>query len=269
MSTLLFKDHREYVRFELKMRQARRPAYSMRALARDLRMSPSSLCDFFAGRVGLSRDRARAVGDHFSWPEMVREHFWDLMQAKYAKLPETRKKAKFRAATRTRETSISVPLDSFKVISEWYHLVILEIHLILKGQVDAKAVANRLGLTPAVVRDATERLVRVGLLKESGGLLLPAETDTWIGDEAPSSCVRNYHAQVLGLAMKAVENVAMNERESLSLMFSIRREDFAKFHQEMREALMGVVHRFAQNEQPDQVQCLSLHTFPIWNQEIK
>jgi uncharacterized protein (TIGR02147 family) len=229
MNTLLFKDHREYVRFELKLRQERRPAYSMRALARDLRMSPSSLCDFLAGRVGLSRERSKVVGDHFAWPEPVREHFWDLMQAKYAKLPEARKKAKFRAATRTREASVSVPLDSFKVISEWYHLVILEIHSILGGHVDPKAVSARLNISAATVRDATDRLVRTGLLKENTeGLLLPAETDTWIGDEAPSACVRSYHAQVLGLAMKAIENVAMDERESLSLMFFHRQKRFSQ-----------------------------------------
>jgi uncharacterized protein (TIGR02147 family) len=267
MSSLILKDARDYIRLELEVRQQRRPSYSLRAFARDLRMSPSSLSDFLTGRVGMSHTRAQFMASHFQWTELTQEHFWDLVQTKFGKSIEARKNARLRVASRLKESSISVSVDAFKAISDWYHLVLIEIFQIQGERADLKQIAKQLDLTPAVLREACDRLERLGLLRKTANGFEPVESETWIGDEAPSEAVRSYHGQILQLAARSVEKFKMEERESLSLAFSVDRDDFPKLQKELRSSIMRVLQKYAQKTPANQVQCLSLQMFPVWREE--
>src|SRR5262245_32015851 len=91
-------DPRQYLKSELELRQQRRPQYSLRAFARDLNMSPSTLSDFFHGKLGLSRERVRHVGEKLRLSEAQQEHLNDLLESRFARKNEDRKAAKWRVA---------------------------------------------------------------------------------------------------------------------------------------------------------------------------
>lgn len=264
MNSLILQDARDYIRLELELRQRRRTSYSLRAFARDLKMSPSFLSDFLSGRVGMSHARVEWIAGRLGWSETAADHFWDLLQTKFAKTVAARKNARLKAASRLKQVSVNVSIDAFKAISDWYHLVLLEIYQIKGEKADAKQIARKLGLCAATVREASERLERLGLVRRTAHGYVPVESETWIGDDLPSEAVRIYHVQVLNRAIEAVDKVRMEERESLSLVFSIDRSEFEKMHKELRSAVMRVVQKYAQQTPADQVQCLALHTFPVW-----
>ena len=76
------RDPRQYLKAELELRQQRRPQYSLRAFARDLNMSPSTLSDFFHGKLGLSKDRVRHIGTKLNLTDMQQSHFNDLLEVR-------------------------------------------------------------------------------------------------------------------------------------------------------------------------------------------
>ena len=51
-------DYREFLRRELTRRVQRNPAYSLRAFARDIRVSPSTLSEALRGRFDFSAPQA-------------------------------------------------------------------------------------------------------------------------------------------------------------------------------------------------------------------
>ncbi len=263
MAELLLKDPREYLKFEHEMRRARRPSYSMRAFARDLEVSPSSLNDFLKGRVGMSNDRIERIAAVLRWSEKRKDHFQDLIAAKYEKDVGAKLSAQTRIRSRLKDGTFGLSVDAFRAISEWHHLVILEI-CECKDGMDAAAIAKELSLAPATVQQAVKRLIGLGLLQKSTNGLKPVESASHFGDDAPSDAIVSFHCQVIQLAQKALQEKPASEREALSVMFSLNREDLEKMNAEIKKSVMSIINRYAQHAPKDHIHTIALQSFPIW-----
>lgn len=266
MAELLFKDPREYIRFEFELRKARRPAYSMRAFARDLAVSPSSLNDFIKGRVGMSQDRIESLSQTLKWSEKRKEHFIDLVLAQFDKDDGVRRSSLMKVRSRLKEGSHGLSLDAFKVISDWYHLVIRELCDVQDGMTVQK-ISEDLQLAPSVCRSAVQRLMKLKLLHETVQGLKPTDSSSHFGDEAPSGAILEFHAQVLDLAQKALRDVSFDKRESHSLVFSIREQDREKMHQDLKNAILRIANKYAYAENRDAIEILTLQVFPVWSRK--
>ena len=131
MSELYFRDPKDYINLEYELRRNRRPAYSMRAFARDLEFSPSSLNDFLKGRVGMSEKRAEQLSKKLNWNMERYEHFLDLISSRFDKDTAKRQTASMKIKKRMKDKNSYFDGERFRMISTWYHLVIIEMcHLL-------------------------------------------------------------------------------------------------------------------------------------------
>lgn len=267
MGEIYFDKPTDYLNFEFRLRKHRRPAYSLRAFARDLDMSPSNLCDFLKGRYGISQDRATSIGRILKWSPERREHFCDLITATYSAQSPAKKKAKFRIQTRVKDAKAKTSLDQFRVVSDWQHMALLVFVQMESAPVMTEDLAQRLSLTPTETRKHLERLERVGLVQSQMGRWKTADTAYRVGDESPSEAIRTFHQQVLQLAAQSIDQVPMPERANLSLMFSIQKEKFPLLEQELREVILKTLSHYVQPEPHDSVQALTFHMFPVWSKE--
>jgi uncharacterized protein (TIGR02147 family) len=265
MAELLFRDPREYLRFEHELRRARRPAYSMRAFARDLEVSPSGLNDFLKGRVGMSPGRVEKIAQILRWSPTRKEHFLDLIYSKHGQDPAVRQASQMRIKARLKEGSSGLDLDAFKAISEWHHLVIREL-CELKDNLQIKEIAHELEISPQLAAKAVKRLLRLKLLKETSKGFKPTEANCHFGDEIPSEAIREFHSQILDLAQRALKEKSMNERESHSLIFSIRKEDLSSLRSDLKKAILQIANKYAHSENRSAIQALSLQVFPVWTE---
>ncbi len=263
MKELIFKDSREYLQFEFEVRKARRPAYSMRAFARDLHISPSSLNDFMKGRIGMSNARVQQIADALKWSPLRTQHFSDLISSKFENDKSVRAASMSRAKSRLRESAASHSLDAFKLISEWYYLVILEM-CNLQDHLQASQVSRNLKLSLATVNSAFRLLQKLGLLQEGPKGPKPVEESNFFDSDIPSESIRAGHAQMLNLAQAALETVSMNQRQSHSLVFSMNEGEVSKMHDEITKAVMNIVNRYALSSELNTIRILTLHEFPIW-----
>ncbi len=263
MGELLFRDPRDYLQFEYELRKARRPAYSLRAFARDLRVSPSSLTDFMKQRVGMSADRIQQIADTLHWSPLRKEHFGDLIAARFQKDKGARQASLTRIKARLREGAAALSLEAFRLISEWYHLVLLELTQ-LQDHLDPDEAAADLGLTVFQVKKALRRMVKLGLMELGDRGYKPLDVNNHFGDVAPSDSIVAFHSQILDLAEKALHNVPMEERDEQSLVYSVKQNEVAQMNAEIRKAVMNIVNRYAHGTGRDCIQILSLHMFPVW-----
>jgi uncharacterized protein (TIGR02147 family) len=263
MTEIYLKDPRDYLNFELELRKARRPAYSMRAFARDLSVSPSSLNDFLKARVGMSEARIDAIAQILKWSDERREHFRDLILARFDRDPGVRQSAQMRARSRLKDGAYKFSLEAFKVISDWYHLAILEL-CALKDGLDAATMAHELNLEPGTVKSAVNRLLKLQFLKKTETGLKPEDDTSHFGDMGSSEAIKKFHSQILEMAQRALFTNSGPRHDSQSLVYSVAQKDLAKMNGEIRKSVLNIVNRYAQQPNSDCIQVLTLQIFPVW-----
>lgn len=258
-------DPRFYLREELGLRQARRPQYSLRAFARDLEMSPSFLCEFLAGRQGISRERVHWLAKKLNLPDEQREHFWDLVEAKFGRSPESKKSANVRVVQRSRNQKGKLSLERFRLIADWYNLVILEILSLPDRKYGTKALAEILGISDKEVKSSLARLKLLGLIAESeDGAITVSEDVTSTEENGPNDAIRLAHQQMLQMHAAQTEKKTIAARESLSIAFGIADADWSDFRRELKEAIVNVASKYSNREnKKDQVVCLSAQALTL------
>lgn len=268
MSELYFKDPKDYIYLEYEMRRNRRPSYSMRAFARDLEFSPSSLNDFLKGRVGMSAKRALQLSRKLTWTPERYEHFVDLIKAQFDKDLSCRQTAIMKIKKRMKDKNSYFDSDKFKVISTWYHLVIIEMcHLL--DNIKVSDIVQKIQITSSEAKQALSDLTSLRILKLTDQGLKPTDQTFQYGDGAPSDAIRHFHFQIMQQAQNALLTKNMSQRESHSLVFSIQSQDRHKMNQEIRKSLYSIVNKYAVNKNTDSVQIISFQSFESFAIEPK
>jgi uncharacterized protein (TIGR02147 family) len=263
MSEIYFKDAREYLVFEHHLRKTRRPSYSMRAFARDLAISPSSLNDFLRARVGMSPSRIERISRILNWSDSRKQHFRELIQSKHERDPVLRQTALVSVRRRLKEGSFALSLEAFKIISDWYHLAIIELCSI-RNHLDVSTIATELKLNKKTVRLAVARLLNLKLLSQTEFGLKPVTDSNHFGDVGSSEAIKTFHSQVLELAQNALQKNDQPAFDSQSFFYSVEQKKLSQMNSEIRHAVLAIVNRYAQTEKADCIQALTLQIFPIW-----
>lgn len=265
-------DPRAYVKEELEARQRRRPQYSMRAFARDLEISPSFLCEFLAGRQGLSRARALWIADKIHLNENQREHFWDLIQARFGYPEPVKKAAQLRAQERVRAADTHLSLDRFRLVADWYCFALLEILSLESGSRSLEEASRVLEVPLSELEAAVARMKNLGLISEQvgpEGRRFAARTEvTTVGEDVPNEAVRVSHRRALLAHADATIRKPFSERENFTGAFSIGQAEWPAFRRDLQKAVGDVVARYGATEsRKNQVVSVTLQAMTLLDQE--
>ncbi len=265
-------DYRAILQRELTNRCESNPRYSLRAFARDLKLSPSRLSEVLNRKQGLSRQAASSITKSLGFGEEEAEYFCDLVSLKHARSVREREEAKLRLFKvdfeKQRDELYSLQLDSFKIISDWYHLGILELMKVKNFRHDTKWISRRLGVQIIQIELAIERLTRVGLIKIEEGKFVAVQSNGWVPGGIPSSSIRKFHRQVLEKALVAMETQAVEERFFSTRMLTVNRKELPKAF----EAISEFQEKFCVDRDSEQskelLYCISMQFFKIVEEEV-
>lgn len=264
-------DYRLILQKELMDRCESNPRYSLRAFARDLKLSPSRLSEVLNKKQGLSRSAAEQISKTLGFGQEESDYFCDLVSLKHARSVKERENAKLRVFKaefeKQRDEHYSLQLDSFKIISDWYHLGILELLKVKNFRHDTKWIARRLGVQVIQIELAIDRLTRVGLLKIEDGRFVATQSKGWVPGGVPSSSIRKFHKQVLEKALVAMETQAVDERFFSTRLMTLNRSDLPKAF----EMITDFQKRFCVDNEVDEgkelLYCISMQLFKIVEEE--
>ena len=214
----------------LSERQSVNAAYSLRAFARDLNLSPQQLSNVMKGYRGLGLASAERVAQALNLVEHQKLLFVESFRANFSNSKTQRAiaKAKLAEVKTTNETK-SLQLDLFKAISGWHHMALIELIKIGKGKSTAWF-SNKLGIPENEVSLSLKRLERLELISktEKGWVV---NQDTVIADQGiPSDAIKNYHRQILEKSIQALAFQGGNERygSSSTMPIKVKSVDRAK-----------------------------------------
>jgi len=234
------------LREELIVRCRKNPSYSARAMARDMGISPAYLSQVLSHKKMLNEDRAFHIAQALKWDLKKSRVFTTLVRFESAKDPKTKEIIldelnKIRGSQKI--AFYDLQLDSFRIISDWYHFAILELTCIKGFRSNPHWIANKLGITPSETVQAIERLKRLDLLKETNRRITKTKED-YTTPSAPSAAIRGFHRQILEKAKLALVHQSVETRHFTGATMAIdparldeAREKVAMFRNELMQFL--------------------------------
>lgn len=208
--------YRTYLKDVLAERISHNPSYSLRAFAKQIGLNHSTLVQVFKAQKNLSADRAHLVGTKLKLTELELEYFELLVRFESAKRVEIKASIEEKInSIRPKEKTHDLNVDLFKLISDWYHLPILQLVNLENFSLTAEAASEKLGIHIHEASAAIDRLERLELLeKNDKGTLRLTKNRLLTHSEIPNLALRRFHQQMLARASEALESQAPKERVS-------------------------------------------------------
>jgi uncharacterized protein (TIGR02147 family) len=244
MPTVDGPNYRDFLREELLSRMRRNRAYSARALARDIGVSPGYLSQILGGKKSLNEARAHRIAESLAWAPSRRRAFTVLVRSENACDPRVSEAIRSELGGRREISFEKLSEDVFRAISEWHHYAILEVTALEGFVATPTQIARRLALPLAKVASAVKRLRRLGLLTARADGRLAKTRANYSTFDVPSAAIRAFHAQMLGKAASALESQPVEERDFSGIVMAIdpkripaARERIREFRRELMEFL--------------------------------
>lgn len=261
--------YRELLKLELADRVAANPSYSLRAMARQLKVSPAMLSALLSGKRNLSAKRAYDLARALKFSKNKTEYFVTLVQYDSARSNETRAdlmEKLIMLAPRTQANKLD--LDNFKLIADWYHAGVLKMTATTQPTDSPSAISNFLGISMEQASDAVERLTRLNLLeKDTNGRL--SQTNTWLQttSEIPNEALRKFHEQMLHKAVEALTTQSPKQKFIGSETFAFDEESLQKATDIIEDCFKRVVQLANSQADTKNVYHLGIQMFRL-NKEL-
>jgi len=257
-------NYRAWLKAEFAERCERNPRYSLRGFARDLRVLPSRLSDILNAKQGMSGKVAREVSQRLGWSPTEAEQFVTLVESEHARSQTKRTLAQEKLEKFEHKT---IDDEIFSVISDWYHLPLLELVMTDGFKPELKWIAKRLGISEITVEQAVRRLQSVGLLKCTRGKWEVTEKFPATTNGVPSSAIKKYHAQMLKKADQALYLQSVEEREFSSNCLAINPDDLPQMKEELKLFRRALEKKYKARSGKKQVYVMNTQLFSLTNAE--
>lgn len=254
-------DYRQILRSKLAERSRHRPRYSLRAFARDLGLTSARLSEVLSGKKGLSRQAAAMIASRLGLSVGEAQFFCDLVESRHARSLVARRKAQERVSSVSNRLNVGrvIEADQFQLIADWRHFAVRECLGLKDARSDAVSVGRKLGISSLLVKDAIARLVRLGLVEQRKGRLMPTQETVVSSDGVPSDAIKAFHEQILKKSIDALHVQGLDDRDFVSLLLSVRSVDLPMIKNRIRRFLRDLDREFSGSPEADRVISLGTH----------
>jgi uncharacterized protein (TIGR02147 family) len=261
--------YRELLKLELADRVAANPSYSLRAMARQLKVSPAMLSAMLSGKRNLSAKRAFDIARALKFSKNKTEYFVTLVQYDSARSNETRADLMEKLITlMPRKQANKLDLDHFKLIADWYHAGVLKMTSTNHTTLSPAAIADYFGISKDEASDAVERLTRLSLLeKDQSGRLSQTNKGLQTASEIPNEALRKFHEQMLNKAVQALTTQTPKEKFIGSETFAFDEASLQKATDIIEECFSKIVYLASSQADKKNVYHLGIQMFRL-NKEM-
>lgn len=237
---------------ELSQRQAKNPAYSMRAFAAQLGLSPTLLSQLLSGSRPLTHRTASLVANRLGLDPAAAQQ---LMGQAGGVKPRP-------GAPKMGMNTPALSVEEFRLVADWEHFAVLALAGVAKNQAKPEWIARRLGITAHRASEVFERLVRLGYLEKLGAGFGQTTAPLRTTQDVPSAAIKQYHAQNLEKAKASLYEHSVQERYFGSATFALDPAELEQFKTFLRRTREKAQKR-AGRGRPSRAYHFSVQLFPI------
>lgn len=232
---------REFIR-----RCKKNPSYSLRAYAQYLEIDQSFLSKLLNGHRKITAAMEVKFAEKLGCSPVKR-----------SKTPAAKNK--------NADHFVNILEDEYEAIASWHHFAILELMKTKGFKPDVRKVAQELGLHAEEVRDAVDRLARLGFIKATEKRwVLVSKNHTWTNSATTSAARRKLQLELNQKSLEALENIPFSIRENGSLTVAIDSRRLPEFKEKINQALKDLSDCFQPDQKNlDSVYQVTLSLFPL------
>ncbi|MBD65127.1 MAG: hypothetical protein CME62_07970 [Halobacteriovoraceae bacterium] len=252
----------------LKEAKKRNSSFSLRSFAKFLEMSPSSLSLILKGKRPLTKDAATKFIGKLNLSDDEKEIFLKhVVDFEYFRLNETEKKER---SLKQKIEFKQLKDDEFKLISDWYYLVILNLTELPNFQEDLEWLSLTLGISKKNARDALNVLQRLNLIfKDEKGKLRRTDKPINFSSPIPNKNIQKYHKSNLIRAIDSVTSVEPERRELSSATMPICSKNLSEAKKMIQNFTIELSQFLQQGDELDDVYSINLQLFPQTRKDIQ
>jgi len=243
---------RMYLQQELVGRCRKNPRYSLRAFAKALAIGPSALSDMLNGKRNITKDMTQRLGLALGLSPSDLSEFNETKTVDF----DTPRSPDFQQLT----------LDTYAIISDWYHYAILELMKVKGFKTSSSWIAKALGISKSETNVAVERLIRVGLIrkaKDGKWLDTSGGFSTNINENLTSAASKKLQKQTLELSVKALEEISVEIRNHTSMTMALNPKSLPEATEKIRRFRRSLTHFLENDGQPTEVYNLAISLYPL------
>ena len=184
------------------------PRYSLRAFARQLKLSHSYLSQVLSGQRGLSATQAFQIAKVLNFDEARTKDFvfgvGSDQNQKISRSSNTQNE-------RCENSNLVLEMDRFRAVSEWYHGAIVELTEVEGFKPTYRFIASRLGISAKQAKEAVSRLIRLGVLKSEDGNYVKTHNHIFVPTTHAELAIRKFHEQAMDKAKVAMTQTSKND----------------------------------------------------------
>lgn len=231
------------------------PRYSLRAFARALQVSPTLLSLVMAGRRRPSGGFVLKVTQTLKLtPLQIKALYQAVTQAK---VPDNLQSLSID------DQFSEISLETFSVISDWWHFAILNLLAIPNAKFEARWISKRLGIREMEARIAMDRLVKLNLVGKVGGKWKRISPPIKLENTVSTTATRNFHGEVLKLALSSLENDPLKIREHTGMTMAIHPSVIPKAKEIIKAFKLELMNLLEHEHEPSEVYQLAIQLFPV------
>ncbi len=230
------RSSRQWVMREIDKRIERNPSYSLRSFSRNVGLSPSYLSRVIADKRRLSFRSALIIAESLDLAQKDKLELLELVKQEQVQSGKSNQDTGFLGPEITEQQSYQLSIDSFSVISNWYHFGITQLMNLDDYKSDFNWMASMLGISAFEVSQAIERLKRLGLVAvDESGHYYRTKSSIKSSDDVLSQGLQQFHKEILSKAISSLEDVPVRKRDISSMTIAINEEQLPKAKEEIRE----------------------------------
>lgn len=249
----------EFLLGELKKKQLINPKFSKRAFAKLLGVSPGFLSNLMTGKKGISRHRVFQICKALGYDKNKTEFIADIATAEFSRNERRRQNASKKINQGNIENVIDA--EAFTVISQWYHLVILEQTNLKNPRWDVDHISKSYNISHQEAEDAIKRLSKLELLRRDESNRYKAGNNSIHLNEM-NEAIRIFHKGILKRLEHAIENRPHTERQLGANVLSIQSDDYHNATQDIINFRKEFAKKYGTSS-GDKILCLGTYLFPL------
>lgn len=157
----------------------------------------------------------------------------------------------------------TISVDTFTVISDWYHFSILDLTLLKTFKAEPKWIARKLSISEHEAKAAVERLKRLNLLSEKNGKLVKTKTFyTNYAEGTTTAALKEYQRQVIKKALHAIDNCDSSRKDITSITIAADSKKIKQAKEKIKKFRREIC-AFMETGERDSVFHLALQLYPV------
>lgn len=244
----------ELIQNQFESYQQRNSRYSLRAFATKLQVSPSTLSEILRKKRKISKTTAASIVQILDPANQDALYHLEHLDEHYTPYKTDSIK------------TLRIEGDEALLFEKWYHLAIVTFFDSKKYDGSAQSIANYFGISLKEATEATDRLLRLGVIKEENGRYVNS-AQFYITDRSKlNDSIHISKKYALKNALHALEAKPLQDKSSFSMMFSVFDQKLVPEAIEYLDKMKkGFVKKFKGKGDKSAIYQLSIQFFPCEN----